>query len=118
MPLFIHTLYLLFKYRYKVQTRGNFSSILHQTYALELSTLAEYKMAFFPQQNEASIKRVISKGVVTNPAGLKKVTKERTAVLCKSHDHMRAKFGKNRKLSLFEAAAKRFGKTISFFFCH
>ena len=24
---------------------------------------------------------------------------------------MRAKFGKNRKLSLFEAAAKRFGKT-------
>ena len=69
------------------------------------------KWNFFFQQNAASIKRVMSKGVATNPAGLKKATKERTTVLCKSHDHMRAKFGKNRKLSLFEAAAKRFGKT-------
>ena len=48
MILFIHTLHLLFKYRYKmVQTKGNFSSILRQTYDLELSTLAEYKMEFF-----------------------------------------------------------------------
>ena len=69
------------------------------------------KWNFFPQQNEASIKRVISKGVATNPAGLKKATKERTAVLCKSHDHMRAKIGKSRKLSLFESTAKRSGKT-------
>ena len=30
-----------------VQTKGNFSSILRQTYDLELSTLAEYKMEFF-----------------------------------------------------------------------
>ena len=94
MILLIHTLYLLFKYRYKVQTRANFCSILRQMYDLELSTLAEYKMGCFPQQNEASIKRVISKGVATNPAGRKKATKERTAVLCKSHDHMKAKFGK------------------------
>ena len=47
MTLFRHTLYLLFKYRYKVQTRRNFSSILRQTYDLELSTLAECKMDFF-----------------------------------------------------------------------
>ena len=51
MTIFIHTLYLLFKYRYKmVQTKGNFSSILRQTYDLELSTLAEYKMNFFPNE--------------------------------------------------------------------
>ena len=47
MTLFRHTLYLLFKYRYKVQTRRNFSSILRQTYDLELSTSAECKMDFF-----------------------------------------------------------------------
>ena len=47
MNLFRHTLYLLFKYRYKVQTRRNFSSILRQTYDLELSALAECKMDFF-----------------------------------------------------------------------
>ena len=51
MTLFIHTLYLLFKYRYKmVHTKRNFSSILPQTYDLELSTLAEYKMDFFPNK--------------------------------------------------------------------
>ena len=69
MTLFIHTLYLLntVKYRYKmVQTKGNFSSILRQTYDLELSRLAEYKMEFFFLQNAASIKRVMSKGVATN----------------------------------------------------
>ena len=54
----------------------------------------------------------MSKGVVTNPASLKKVTKERTAVLCKSHDHGRAKFGKTESHAFaFEAAAKRSGKT-------
>ena len=113
MTLFIHTLYLLFKYRYKmVQTKGNFSSILRQTYDLELSLLAEYKMDFFPQQNAASIKRLMSKGVTTNPAGLKKATKERTAVLCKSHDHGRAKFGKTESQAFaFEAASKPSGKT-------
>lgn len=61
MTLFIHTLYLLFN---------------RQTYDLELYTLAEHKMEFFFQQNAASINRVMSKGVATNPAGLKKETKE------------------------------------------
>ena len=49
-----------------VQTKGNFSSLLRQTYDLELSTLAECKMEFFFLQNAASIKRVMSKGVATN----------------------------------------------------
>ena len=66
----------------------------------------------FFQQNAASIKRVMSKGVATNPAGLKKATKERTAVLCKSHDHMRAKFGKNRKLSLLKQQPNALAKLI------
>ena len=45
-------------------------------YDLELYTLAEHKMEFFFQQNAASINRVMSKGAATNPAGLKKETKE------------------------------------------
>ena len=69
-------------------------------------------MEFFFQQNAASIKQVMSKGVATNPASLKKATKERTAVLCKSHDHMRAKFGKNRKLSLLKQQPNALAKLI------
>ena len=50
--------------------------------------------------------------MATNPAGLKKATKERTVVLCKSHDHGRAKFGKTEwQAFAFEAAVKRSGKT-------